>query len=289
MRTWGAAEGALTSRGKPPAAARLVERARAAWAITWRDYRHTRSYRFALTLDLLFGLVTLLIYFYISRTFRGATHAHLAGAPSYFAFAAVGVSLMVVIQGASVALARRLRDEQLTGTLEMLTAQPLGATETSLGLAGFPFLFAMCRGALYLLVAYALLGLDLSRADVSGCVIVFVLTGLAVAGIGVASAAFVLMFKRGGTIVPLTTLFLGLGGGAFFPTDVLPKVVQPLADAVPTRFAFDGMRSALFRGEGWGGDALALLAFGITLLPIAVLGFDRALRAARTRGSVAEY
>jgi ABC-2 type transport system permease protein len=275
----------LSFRGSP----RLAERARAAWAIVARDYRIRRSYRFALSADLFFGLVNLLIYYYISRTFEDAAHAGLGGAPGYFAFAAVGVSLMVVIQAASVGLAGRLREEQLTGTLELLTAQPLAPAETSLGLAGFPFLFAVLRGALYLVLADVLLGLDLANADVVGFVLVLGLTGLAMAALGVALAALVVVLKGGQTLTIVMTLFLGLGGGAFFPIEVLPGAVQPVAEAIPTRFAFDGVRDALFRGEGWGGDALALLAFAVAALPLAVLGFDGALRRARAQGTVAEY
>jgi ABC-2 type transport system permease protein len=255
----------------------------------WRDYRITRSYRLTFVLDFFFGLVNLVVYFYISRTFKGAAHADLAGAPSYFAFAAVGVSLTVVIQSASVGLARRLREEQLTGTLEMLTAQPIGPAEMSVGLAGFPFLFSVCRAAFYLIAAAVFLDLDLSRANLAGFAIVLVLTGLAIAGLGVALAALVLVFKRGDTLAVLVTLVLAFGGGAFFPTDLLPSVVQPLVDLIPTRFAFDGLRDALFRGEGWGGDALALFIFAIAVLPLSVLGFDRALRHARARGTVAQY
>lgn len=267
----------------------LVDRVRIARALVWRDFLITRSYRVPFVFDLFFGIANLVIYFYISRTFEGGEAANLGGAPSYFAFAAVGVSLTVVIQAASVGLARRLREEQLTGTFEALVAEPVASAETSLGLAGFPFLFAVVRAVVYLTAAYLLFGLDLSQADFVGFAIMLAGTGLAVAGLGVAFGALVLIFKRGDAIAILVTFALGLGGGAYFPTGQLPSVLQPIVDVIPTRFAFDGLRAALFQGEGWGGDALALALFGIIALPLAVLAFDRALRHARRRGSLAQY
>jgi ABC-2 type transport system permease protein len=267
----------------------LVDRAGTAWAVVVRDYLITRSYRLPFVLDIVLGVANLAIYFYISRTFGGRHPANLGGAPSYFAFAAVGVSLTVVIQAASVGLARRVREEQLTGTLEALVAEPIASREIALGMAGFPFLFAVARGAVYLIVAVFLLGLDLSQADLSGFVIVLAAAGFALTSLGVACGALVLIFKRGETLTLLVTFGLGLAGGAYFPTDELPSLVQPIVDVIPTRFAFDGLRAALFRGEGWTGDAVALAVYGVVGLPLAVLAFDRALRHARRAGSVAQY
>src|SRR5919108_1489576 len=109
----------------------LLGRARIARSLVWRDFLITRSYRLPFVFDLIFGIANLVIYFYISRTFEGAETSSFGGAPSYFAFAAVGVSLTVVIQSACVGLARRLREEQLTGTFEALVAEPVASAETS--------------------------------------------------------------------------------------------------------------------------------------------------------------
>jgi len=58
---------------------------------------------------------------------------------------------------------------------------------------------------------------------------------------------------------------------------------------MPIRFAFDGVRAALFTGQGWGHDVLALLAFGAALTPLAVGLFALALRRAKRAGTVSEY
>lgn len=115
-----------------------------------RDYRVLRSYRLAFAFDLVFGVVDLLVYYFVSRTFAGQTPANLHGAPSYFAFVAVGIVVTLVVTAASVEAAFRIRDEQLTGTMEVLGAQPLSPVQLAFGLAGFPFAFAAFRGGLYL-------------------------------------------------------------------------------------------------------------------------------------------
>ncbi len=254
-----------------------------------RDYLVSRSYRLSLLLDAVVGVLNLLIFFFISRTFTSDPAADLAGAPSYFAFAAVGVALSLVVTGASARVALRMREEQLTGTLEALAAQPVTSIEMSLGLAGFHFVFAMGRATLYLVVADIWLGLDFSRAHWPGFILVLLATAVVMLSIGIVLAALVLLFRRAQALIGLATLALTLLGGAYFPITVLPGWLEPLARVVPTRFAYDGMRGALFRGEDWGAPTLVLIGFGALGLPAAVLLFDLSLRLARRRGSLALY
>ena len=270
-------------------ASSLLPRPQIVHALVRRDYLVGRSYRLSLVLDPFFGVLNLLIYYFISQTFPQATTVDLGGAPSYFAFAAVGVALSLVVQEASFRIANRVREEQLTGTLEALVAQPITAFELSLGMAGFYLLFAMARAALYLTVAGVWLGVDFGEADWPGFAAMLVATAAAMLGIGVALAAIVLVVRRAELLAGIVTLLLALAGGAFFPVGVLPGWLQPLTAVVPSRFAFDGVRDALFSGEGWAGDAVSLMLFAVLALPLAVLAFKAALRHAKRRGTLAAY
>ncbi len=254
-----------------------------------REYLIARSYRLTLTFELLFGVLNLALYFYISRVIEPGRSADLDGAPSYFAFAAVGVAFGVVFQAASGALARRVREEQLTGTLEALVAQPVAAAEIALGLVGFPFLFAMARVAFYLLAASLLMGLDLSRADPLGFVAVLLSATTALTGFGIALGSLVLVMKRATALVGVLALATTFLSGAYFPLSVLPDWLEAVAKLVPIRFAFDGGRAALFRGAGWGDDMLVLLVFSGAALPLSLWLFSRALRLTQTRGTLSEY
>ncbi len=258
-------------------------------ALVRRDYSLSRSYRFALVLDAFFGGLNLLVYFFISKTFENAATAELAGAPSYFAFAVVGVTLSLLVQVASTRVAYRVRDEQLTGTLEALVAQPISSLELCLGLSGFQLLFGLTRATVYLLTAIFLADIDVSRADWGGFTLMILATGAALLPFGIVAAAAVLVLQRAELLIGMTTLVLGLVGGAFFPVSALPGWLEPVAEVLPTRFAFDGARAALFLGEDWAGDCVKLALFGAVALPLAVVAFDRALVFAKRRGSLATY
>ncbi len=261
---------------------------RAITTLVRRDFAVARSYRLSFYLDIALGVVDLCIYYFISRTFPHAI-SNLGGAPSYFAFALVGVAMTVVINSTSTQLALRVREEQLTGTLEALTVQPLSATALGLGLAGLPFILAMLRVAIYLLAAGTLLGVDLSRADWIGFVLVLLASAAALSGIGIALGGLVLVIKRGAVVASLLTFVMGLLGGAFFPVHVLPSWLRPLADVVPTRFAFDGLRDALYKGGGWGGDVGALAVIAVVSLPAAMWLFAAALAYGRRSGTLVQY
>lgn len=258
-------------------------------ALVRRDFLTARSYRTAFILDGAFAFLNLLVYYFVSKVVGTVPPETLQGAPTYFAFATVGASLTSVMQGATNGLARRIREEQLTGTLEALVAQPIGLPEMAVGIAGFPFVFAMIRAAAYILIAAAFLGLDLANADFLGFSVVLVASGLALGAFGLLLGGLVVAVKRGDTLIIAGTFALGLVGGAVFPRTVLPGWLQAIGDRVPTRFAFDGVRTALFSGEGWGFDAVSLGITALVLFPLGIATFGAALGYARRRGSLGEY
>lgn len=258
-------------------------------ALVQREYLINRSYRFALVLDVAFGFLNLVVFFYISRTFGGGSTQRLSGASNYFEFAAVGIALSLVIQTAVLRIGQRMREEQLTGTLEALAAQPISASELAIGLAGFDILFATARATLYLVIAGVFFSVDLSRADWLGFAAMLASIAVAMMSVGIVLAAGVLVLRRAELLGVVVTLALSTLGGAVFPVGVLPSWLDPITSIIPTRFAFEGVRRALFSGGGWGGDAGALLGLSALAFPLAFLAFAGALALAKRRGSLGTY
>jgi len=258
-------------------------------ALARRELLTTRSYRLAFVLDLVFGVLGLAVYFFISRTFDDPAPGELGAAPSYFAYAAVGIALGLVIDAATDGIASTVRGEQLTGTLEALVAQPVTPLELCLGLASFPLAFAVIRAAAYALVAGVWASADLSQASWPGLAVMLATSGLALFSLGILAGAAVLVVKRGDDLVSVAVFGMTLVSGAVFPPSVLPGWLETIGRAIPLRFAFDGTRAALFTGAGWQDDALALLAVAAVGLPLAVAVFAWALRFSKARGTLAGY
>jgi ABC-2 type transport system permease protein len=257
-------------------------------ALVRRDYQIRTSYRLALMLDFSIGALDVVVFYFISQTFNDGATASLGDAPSYFAFALVGIAVTAVIQATTAGIGVAVRDEQLTGTLEALVTQPLSAVEMAVGMCGMPFLLSTFRVALYLILGGAFFGVSFAEANWPGLVVLLIVTATAMSSIGIASAATVMVIKRGQAIAGLLVFGMSLLGGAFFPVSVLPDWLQPLSEIVPTRFAFDGLRAALYGGAFWG-DALMLVGFSVVGVPAAIWLFERALRHGRRAGSLAQY
>lgn len=258
-------------------------------ALVRRDWLIQRSYRTPFISDLVFGFLNLVVYYFISRAVHPNVASQLDGAPTYFAFATAGIVLAAVLGGSVIVITRRIREEQLTGTLELLVAQPISSAELALGLAGFPFLFAALRALLFLLLAVLLLGLPVTHLNPLGLVVALAASGLAFTAIGVALGAVVLLVKRADALGAALVAGMALLGGAFFPTHVLSPWMRPLSYVVPTRYAFSAIRGAQFGQIDWLGPSAILVAFTAVVLPLGILGFGYALRRNIRLGTLQEY
>jgi ABC-2 type transport system permease protein len=140
-----------------------------------------------------------------------------------------------------------------------------------------------------LALAALVLGADFSSASWPGAAAGLIVTAFALTSLGVALGALVVVFKRVDAVGAVAAFGLGLLGGAFFPIQVLPGWLEAIARVVPTRLAFDAVRAALYRGDGWVDPTLGLLGFAVVSLPIALWLFGRALAMSRQRGSLTQY
>jgi ABC-2 type transport system permease protein len=258
-------------------------------AIARRDFVLRRSYRLAFGADLVFVVVDLLLYYFISEVVGPVPAANLGGAPTYFAFAVSGIVMSLVLMSATADITNRIREEQLTGTLELLCAQPVRTWQLGYGTASFPLAFALVRAAAYLVIAVVALDLPTDATDWPGVAVMLVAASLAFAPIGVLGAAATVLFKRGGTIAGLIVFAMTFVSGALFPLSLLPDWLQPIGRAMPTRYAFDGLRAALFESGGWETDAVALLAIAVVAVPISVWILAQALAHAKRSGTLAQY
>jgi len=258
-------------------------------ALVRRDLLVTTSYRLGPLVTFAYAILGLAVYFYISRIFGDPSSNVLGDAPSYFAFAATGVVVGVVLDVTSSSVGARLREEQQTGTLETLGTTPVSSLELTVGLIGFPFLLAALQTVVYLGIAVVWMELDATRTSWFGVATMLLVSGIASTPFGVLAGASVLIFKRSGIISATLLYVMTLLSGMLFPVSVLPDWISPLSRVIPITYAFEGTRSALFQGTSWLDDVLILSVWSALSLPLSVLLFDWAGGRARRAGSMSEY
>jgi ABC-2 type transport system permease protein len=135
-------------------------------------------------------------------------------------------------------------------------------------------------------------GLSLGRVNLLAVLLLFLLSVAAFSSIGILSATFTLVFKRGD---PLLWLFAGLSwllGGVFYPLEVLPRFLQHAGQLLPITHALVGMRAALLCNA----SILELLpqigvlgVFALVGLPLSLLAFHLGVRWARVTGTLSHF
>jgi len=135
----------------------------------------------------------------------------------------------------------------------------------------------------------ALFGFPLRSANWIAVCAVLLATLLAFSGLGILSASYVLLFKRGNPAKWLLLSFSNVAGGMLFPTSILPDWLQFAARLNPVTYALDGMSAALLFGATlavvWRSVAVLFLIAAI-LLPISIAVFFRALGRTKTTGTL---
>ena len=127
-------------------------------------------------------------------------------------------------------------------------------------------------------------------------VVFLLLTTVVLACLGILSASFAMVFKRGDPF----GIFLGAGSalfsGVFFPTQLLKAHAGPALGSIslllPATHGLQGIRQVLIEGHGLAQvtqPLFTLLAFLVVLLPFSLWVFGRAVRRAKREGSLIQY
>ena len=217
----------------------------------------------------------------------------LLGLPgvSYFAYLLVGIAFYHYLASALNSFATKLRNEQLTGTLEAMLISPTPIPVIIFSSALWDFVMTSLRVMAYLGLGM-FFGLHLRPEGLLAFALILILTVLAFSGIGILSAAFILYLKKGDPINFLISSASALFGSVFFPTESMPLHLGLVGRFLPITYSLDGIRKSLLAGAGLRDvlpDMGALLLFIAVLLPLGLAGFSLAIRKARQEGTLAQY
>jgi len=256
-----------------------------------RDFRINISYRSAFALQTLATVFQLSLFFFLSRVINHSSFDNQDLSGGYFAYAAVGLLVLTMVQASMGSFSLKLNEEQTTGTFEALMASPTSAWLIVLASAGYELVRAVISGAILIVVAVTVFGLRFDLGPGSLAVAVVALIGCLglFAALGIAVAALTVIVKR--TIGLLGLMFAGIAllAGVYFPLSVLPDPLEWVAKALPVTWGLDVLRASLLGGNVDPAQLAGLFASAALLLPVALCGFTLAVRRARQTGTLAQY
>jgi ABC-2 type transport system permease protein len=168
--------------------------------------------------------------------------------------------------------------ERWEGTIEYTFMAPISRVTHILGICLFSIIYGVVRTAVMLGLVALVFHLDLSRANITGALIILAASSFSFMGLGTIVAILPLMSpEKGAQITGIIEGVLLMVSGVYYPVNVLPNWMQALAKISPATYTLQGMRSALLDGtstaELWP-TILSLLLMGAVMLPLGLRIFD---------------
>jgi len=273
--------------------ARFLLEVRKLPAFIRRDFLTAWSYRMAFFGDGVGLAVQIVMFYFVGLMVDPSKIPEYGGQrASYLAFVTIGIALGAFLTLGLNRVAMAMRSEQLMGTLDSLFMTPTHPMTLQLGLAVYDLVYVPIRTALFIGIVSLLFEIGIAASGILPSLAILLLFIPFVWGLGMVSAAGVMTFRRGATILNLGALALNFSSGAYFPVDLLPGWMQGLTRANPIALAFDGTRQALLGGVGWKavtphvGIFIGAAALSLTIGAVAL---NLALRRERRRGTFGQY
>ena len=258
-----------------------------------RDIALALSYRIGFVMQLADIFVGVTLFYFLSLMLGGSVAPQLEQyGGDYFSFVLIGIAFSGYMGRSLSSYAHSIREGQMMGTLEIMLLSPTRLSAILLSSSLWPYLLTTVGVIAHLALGTAFFGFSLSQANFGAALVVLLLSITSFSGIGVLSAAMVLIVKRGS---PVAWLFGGVSSllaGVYYPISVLPDWLEPLSRALPLTYALDAMRLTMLQGSSLyevRSDIVALAAFTVVLTPVALFVFRLALRRAKMEGSLIQY
>src|SRR4030095_4358756 len=265
------------------------------FAFVARDYHLFVSYRMQFFLRIISILAVVTTLFFISKIFSGFTDPQFSQWRDPLASWLTGLAVLNYFMTGFSSLANSIRQEQMQGTLESVLLTPINLPTVIVSSSAWDFLETTFFSFLYLFFGRVFFGVQY-RGSFFLAVVFLLLTTLVLACLGILSASFAMVYKRGDPF----GIFLGAGSalfsGVFFPTQLLKTYAGPklgsISLIIPTTHGLQGIRQVLIEGHGLEQvtqPLFVLLGFLVVLLPFSLWVSGRAVRRAKREGSLIQY
>jgi ABC-2 type transport system permease protein len=254
-----------------------------------RDFFIEVSYRLNFLLSIASIFFSALIFYFLGKMVNPA--AVEGSAPDYFSFVLVGMAFAMFLRTGLGSFAESMREEQMMGTLEAMLATPTSLSAIVLSSALWRFLLTSVSVFIYLLIGAAF-GISFAGANIPVALLLLALTVTAYSALGIISASFIIVFKRGDPVnwvVSTVSIFLG---GVLYPVSILPGWLRFFSRLLPITYSLEGIRGSLLMAKGIsevGSDVAALAVISAVLIPCSLILFTLAVNHARRLGTLVKY
>ncbi len=259
-----------------------------AWAFIERQTNLWKRYWAWELVWLVYGAVNTLAVTLIANQVGDSGIANKADISKLVLFLLIGTLVWAYLSAVLDDISLVISWERWEGTIEHTLMAPVERWLHLSGMVLFGILHAIIRTLLIFLIALPFFSVDLGQADWLAAAIVLLVGSFSVAGLAIFSGILPMLYpERGQQMSMMIQAFVLLVSGVYYQVDVLPAWLKAFSYVSPATYILDGIRGAIIDGDSladvWP-QLLALVAFGVILIPGGMMTFAFAERWAKKTG-----
>lgn len=249
-------------------------------AFLFRDVSIEKKYRFDYFARIVNAVFQIVIFFFIGRIIQG----------DYFTFVLAGIMFSRFFGFWLGAFSENIRMEQYWGTAESIFLSPRNPAAVVLASVSGKLVFLLLELLAYFAAGKYILGAKFTLAGAVSFIPFFAFSCIVFSGLGLLSAGFILLYKRGDPVTMFVPLAVDLLSGVYFPLTVLPGKFKTLAQILPTTQVLDAWRGLLSGGAAPNPNMLIVLgAWALVFWTAGILFFRYAYDRSRMKGELGTY
>ena len=267
----------------------LMHQGRATYAFFERNWNITKRYWAWELVWLVYLIVNAM-----SVTYIGAAASSVTGAKvntSFFImYLLIGTSVWSYLSVTFDGVTDIINMERWEGTIEYTFMAPISRFTHLIGSCWYAVVHGLLFTFIQLIVVGLFFHLDLSHANYWTAVFMMLIGSISFIGFGIGAAVLPLLYtEKGMQMSFIVRAILLLISGVYYPIEVLPIWMQPLARISPATYVLDGLRAGLqYNQPIWSPEIWSytwpLLLTGVISIPLGVYIFGIAERYAKKTG-----
>src|SRR5690348_10820536 len=259
----------------------LMHQGRATYAFFERNWNLTKRYWAWELVFLVYNIVNAM-----SVTYIGASAQLITGTKintSYLIlYLLIGTSVWSYLSVTFEGVTDLITIERWEGTIEHTFMAPISRFTHLIGSCWYAIAHGLLFTFIQLIVVGSFFHLGLSHANYLTAVYMLLIGSVSFIGFGIGAAVLPLLYtERGSQMSYIVRAILLLVSGVYYPVDVLPAWMQPLARISPATYVLQGLRAGLLHNqviwstEIWN-NTWPLIITGLLSVPVGIYIFSLA-------------
>ena len=232
-----------------------------------------------IVLELIAIFISLLIYYFTSKTFSGSIDSSLAiYKVNYFDFILIGEVLLALPLFFLEGTYRKVRESLMNGVYDTFNYLGISSLKSIFFLVSSALPKVLFRISLTLVFAYLFFGFSIPIGRILICFLIVIISLPLFFSFGLAFSAVLLKTGRGQALIGYFLTMMSIGAGGFFPLSVLPVSLVRVLEFFPYTTLLETLRLFLVDANYSRLSDLVPALLWFLLIPFILLGFKKVTR-----------